>query len=326
MSEHLGRRLKELVTVLGGVLPQDRSAEVMYFLQELQQNMTMQGPAILVLAEFSVMHPFAFESIAEVLLNGLAQEITPENSSLIEACIFGLHSVCSSSVDKFKLLVQKMIARSTINEGDLMALYYLLDSLKDIQPSKITDLLRKFMPAIGNQRHTLKKRLFAIYVSVELAAVLGADEMARVLDAVQTFLDSLIDEEDYENKVYSCLGRILEHLGPKHSLFKTLISTAKKVLFFYLHKIATSIVDISLVESFAARLKHASPVTPHNPDLCPVLDNRRLGWIPDSLSCRPKQDCPAESTRILGAGGRFRIHQYGVANQYWQKTCRDEIR
>ena len=68
---------------------------------------------------------------------------------------------------------------------------------------------------------------------VEAALLAGADEMVKVLDSVQTFMDSYEEEEyDFENariQVYNSLARILAQLGLKHPLFRQLTATAKKV-------------------------------------------------------------------------------------------------
>ena len=71
------------------------------------------------------------------------------------------------------------------------------------------------------------------FILVELALIAGQDEMVRVLDTIQGFLDS-VDEEDVKIKVYKFLGRELASLGPKHSLFRGLLSNAKKVILILL--------------------------------------------------------------------------------------------
>ncbi|KND03924.1 uncharacterized protein SPPG_01373 [Spizellomyces punctatus DAOM BR117] len=227
ISQKLMGRFKELVRTVCGPVPPANISEVMYYLQELQRNRQMQGPAIMVLSEFCCLHETTVADVIEIFTNHLSQEITPDRATVIEACMLGLRNISEYSPSAFKQILVKISSPAVISEGDLMALFYLSDLIQDICANKALELLRKYVPIITSQRHAIRKRLLAVYLNVELALISGQDEMAKVLDAIQILLDTT-DEADTRRKVYGCLGKILGHLGPKHSLFRSLLNNAKK--------------------------------------------------------------------------------------------------
>jgi hypothetical protein len=64
---------------------------------------------------------------------------------------------------------------------------------------------------------------------VELLSVSeSADEINKVCESIQTFLDS---NKDYtiQEQVYLSVQKIAQQLGPKHLLLKTLVGLAKSV-------------------------------------------------------------------------------------------------
>jgi hypothetical protein len=58
------------------------------------------------------------------------------------------------------------------------------------------------------------------------------DDMTKVLDSGQTFVDSLTSESE-KMAVYKLLAKILGRLGPKHAFFRNLIANAKKVFLHF---------------------------------------------------------------------------------------------
>ncbi|KAJ3090469.1 hypothetical protein HK102_003650 [Quaeritorhiza haematococci] len=227
ISTKLMSRIKFLAKKITGVIPEHWMNETIYFLQDLQKSSHMQGPAILVLSEFCCFHESTLDETTEILVNNLSQEFNSENTTIIEASMVGLRNISEYSPNAFKLILNKIMNLAFTNEGDLMALFYLSDSIKEVCPTRAPDIIRKYISIVSSQRNTIKKRLYAIYLTVELSIIAGPAEMAKVLDAIQAFFDQ-VTEEEIKVKVYGSLGRILEHLGPKHPMFRSLITTARK--------------------------------------------------------------------------------------------------
>jgi DUF1009 family protein len=59
-----------------------------------------------------------------------------------------------------------------------------------------------------------------------MSLIVGNEEMNRVLDAANSFLDQL-DDESMVIKVYGALAKIFSSMGVKHPLFHGLISKMK---------------------------------------------------------------------------------------------------
>ncbi|KAJ3055066.1 hypothetical protein HK097_011629 [Rhizophlyctis rosea] len=227
ISEKLMARIKDLVRGYTGVVPLGNVSQVLYHLQAFQSHPQMQGSAMLVLSEFCCLHEGCQGEIIDIFVNCLGHEILPETTTLIEACTLGLKNIADYAPATFKQILAKITAPAIANEGDLIALLYLSDAIRDVTANKAPELLRKYLPVLASQRNSVKKRLLAMYLSVELALIAGQDEMVRVLDTIQGFLDS-VDEEDVKIKIYNFLGKELASLGPKHTLFRGLLSNAKK--------------------------------------------------------------------------------------------------
>ncbi|KAJ3041917.1 hypothetical protein HDV00_008426 [Rhizophlyctis rosea] len=253
ISEKLMTRIKELVRGYTGVLPAGSIAQVMYHLQAFQSHPHMQGSAMLVLSEFCCLHEGSQAEVIDIFANCLGHEILPETTALIEACTLGLKNIADYSPATFKQIQTKITAPAIANEGDLIALLYLIDSIRDVTANKAPDLLRKYLPVLASQRNSVKKRLLAMYLCVELALIAGQDEMVRVLDTIQGFLDS-VDEEDVKIKIYNYLGKELTQVGQKHILFRSLLSNAKKEI-----KSKDPVVRMRTLSVFRMFTKHLAP-------------------------------------------------------------------
>ncbi|KAI9005894.1 armadillo-type protein [Gaertneriomyces semiglobifer] len=227
VSQNLMSRIKDLAKVVAGPVPGNGVSEAMYYLQDLQRSPLLQSASILVMSEFACIHDSTMQDVIDILSHHLNQDVSSESAPLVEACMLGLRNISEFSPAAFKQILAKLISPPAPSEGDLMALFYLCDLIQDICPNKAVELLRKYIPVITSQRHAIKKRVLAVYLTVELAVMSGQDEMARVLDAIQIFLDAA-DEAELRVKIYGCLGKILGQLGPKHALFRTLLNSAKK--------------------------------------------------------------------------------------------------
>ncbi|KAI8848354.1 armadillo-type protein [Chytridium lagenaria] len=89
----------------------------------------------------------------------------------------------------------------------------LVEAIREFCPSKAPELCKKYIPVILSVRQPARKRLYAIYLTVELGMISGEDEMTQL-----------------KEKVYGSLSRIMSVIGIKHALFRNLLGNAKKSL------------------------------------------------------------------------------------------------
>ncbi|KAJ3014030.1 hypothetical protein HKX48_005388 [Thoreauomyces humboldtii] len=203
ISSKLMTRLKDLAKAIAGPVPAASVSEVLYHLHQYQLHAQLQG--------------FATSPV------GLPHN--NENNAAELQLMLPFHSEFSPAA--FKQILAKISSPAIVSEGDLIALFYLTDLIQEVCANKAPELLRKYIPIITSQRQVIRKRLLAVYLCVELALLGAQDDMVRTLDAIQVLLDST-NEAETRQKVYGCLGKILGQLGPKHSLFRSLLNNAKK--------------------------------------------------------------------------------------------------
>ncbi|KAJ3116086.1 hypothetical protein HDU96_010461 [Phlyctochytrium bullatum] len=128
----------------------------------------------------------------------------------------------------FKQMVSKIMASAVLYEGDIIALFYRVDAIKEFCPNKAVEILKRILPIITSQRQPSKRRLYAVYLAAELAIIAGEEEITRLLDALQVYLDTS-EDEDSKEKIYGSLGKLIGIVGSRHVVFKNLLGTAKKV-------------------------------------------------------------------------------------------------
>ncbi|KAJ3101339.1 hypothetical protein HDU97_001433 [Phlyctochytrium planicorne] len=207
VSEKLLSRFKVLAKELTGIIPSMNVNEVLYHLQELQKNTDLQPNAILVMSELGVIHEAIQNDVADLLISNLNHEIRPDNRHLIEASILGLKNLSEYSPPMLKQMIIKITTPSAVHEGDIVALLYRVDSIKEFCANKAPEICKKYHPIILSQRQPVRKRLWAIHLNVELSLTLGEEEIGKTLDSIQVFLDTT-DEEDMKEKVYGSLSKL----------------------------------------------------------------------------------------------------------------------
>ncbi|KAL2913671.1 hypothetical protein HK105_206831 [Polyrhizophydium stewartii] len=227
VSEKLMARYKVLVQATTTALPPAHQSEVVYFLQDIQKQRQLQANAILVLSEFCCQHEAMLSDMCDMFVNYLSQELTPDNTRLIEACVLGLSNIAASGAHTFKQVLAKITTPPVPNEGDLLVMLYLSESIKASAVNKVPEILGKIVPVISSQRHALKKRMFAVYLAVDLSLVAGPDQTKAVLDAINTFVDSL-EDKDVKQQIHQATSRILAETGPKHPFFRNMMNQAKR--------------------------------------------------------------------------------------------------
>ncbi|KAI8922787.1 armadillo-type protein [Entophlyctis helioformis] len=227
VSEKLMARYKVLAQATTSAVPPAIQSEVVYFLQEMQKQSLLRANSILVLSEFCCQHETTFVEIGDMLINYLSQELTPDNTLLIEACILGIANISATGSHTFKQILTKISTPTVPNEGDLLALLFMSDMIKSMAVNKAPELLSKVVPVIPNTRSTLKKRMFAVYLAIDLSLVAGQDEVKLVLDAVNTFTDNL-DDKSVKQQIQQATSRILAETGPKHPVFRNMLNQAKR--------------------------------------------------------------------------------------------------
>ncbi|KAJ3313925.1 hypothetical protein HDU76_002509 [Blyttiomyces sp. JEL0837] len=227
ISEKLLSRLKFLAKTLTGVVPTISINQVIYHIQSLQRYKPNEGNSLLVLSEFCCYHENTLNEIVDVLTANLNYDLTPENSMRIEASILGLKNISEYAPTAFKQILYKVTAPAGANEGEILALLYRIESIRDLGANKTPEIIRKYLPLISSQRYSLRKRILAFKLAVELSLIAGPDEVAKVLDTIQPLLDSLENEED-RRQVYGSLAKVLSSAGTKHPLFRILLGNCKK--------------------------------------------------------------------------------------------------
>ncbi|KAJ3084110.1 hypothetical protein HDU99_003321 [Rhizoclosmatium hyalinum] len=229
ISHKLMVRFKEIAKTFTTILPSINVSQVMYHLLEMQSNKHTRGYAMLVLSEFCCAYEAILPDTLDILVSSLSHDITAESSLLIQAAALGLKNISELSPPAFKQMLNKVTAAALPNEGELFNLFYRIDAIRDFAANKAPELLRKYTPLITSHRFSLTKRLYAIYLSVELSLMVGQDEIMHVLDALQTFIENTNDDNVIE-KIHGSISKLLGVVGPKHTIFRTMLGTCRKYI------------------------------------------------------------------------------------------------
>ncbi|KAJ3213498.1 Jouberin [Dinochytrium kinnereticum] len=229
VSEKLLSKFKMLAKELTGIIPSMNTSEVLYHLQELQKNPALQANAVIVMSELGCIHEAIQSDILDLLISYVNHDLTADNTRLIEASILGLKNLSEYSPPTLKQIVTKVTTPLVVHEGDLITLFHRVDAIKEFCAARGPELIKKYIAVVLSQRQPVRKRLYAIYLIVELAIFSGEEEISRVLDAIQVFLDTA-DEEEMKEKVYGSLSKIVGIVGIKHVVFKNLLGNARKAL------------------------------------------------------------------------------------------------
>ncbi|KAI8611201.1 armadillo-type protein [Chytriomyces sp. MP71] len=229
ISQKLMNRLKEIAKAFTTMLPTINVSQVNYHLTAIQSNKLMQGYALLVLSEFCCAYESVVTESIDLFVAGLCHDLSADKTHLIQAASLALKNVSEFSPSAFKQMLTKATLAAIPNEGELFNLFYRIDAIRDFAANKAPDFLRKYMPIITSHRFSLTKRLYAIYVCVELALMVGQDEIMRVLDALQTFVEACNDDNIVE-KIHGSISKLLGVAGPKHTLFRTMLGKCRKYI------------------------------------------------------------------------------------------------
>ncbi|KAJ3064614.1 hypothetical protein HDU98_011984, partial [Podochytrium sp. JEL0797] len=229
ISHRLMVRLKEIAKMNTTILPSINISQVMYHLLEMQASKHAKGYALLVLSEFCCAYEVILGDTIDVLVSSLSHDISAEQTHLIQAAALGLKNISEFSPPAFKQMLTKVTAANLPNEGELFNLFYRIDAIRDFSANKAPELLRKYTPIITSHRYSLTKRLYAIYLSVELSLMVGQDEIMRILDALQTFIENTNDDNVIEH-IHASISKLLGVVGPKHTIFRTMLGTCRKYI------------------------------------------------------------------------------------------------
>ena len=143
-----------------------------------------------------------------------------------------LNFLAENSSGAFKQIMVKLTSSANINEGDILVHLFLLDLIKGDYVEKISELIKRFIGVVISPRHTARKRLYAVYLSIELSLLSEHQEdVTFVAESIQTFLESNTDPE-IQDKVYFSLQKIIGHAGARGIFVKSLVGIAKNVIFF----------------------------------------------------------------------------------------------
>ncbi|KAJ3128551.1 hypothetical protein HK100_009127 [Physocladia obscura] len=227
ISQKLMARFKEIARGYTTLLPAVHISQVMFHLLEMQASKHAQGYSLLVLSEFCCLYESILNDSIDIMVSSLSQDFTPENTNLIQAAALGLKNISEISPPAFKQMLTKITGTATPSEGELFNLYYRIDAIRDFSANKAPELLKKYSPIVTSSRFSITKRLYAIYLSVELCLIVGPEEIMHVLDAMQVFIESSNDDEAVE-KIHGSISKLLGVVGPRHAIFRTMLGTCRK--------------------------------------------------------------------------------------------------
>ncbi|KAJ3269686.1 hypothetical protein HDV01_001114 [Terramyces sp. JEL0728] len=228
ISKKLMERFKELVQSMVHTLPQSSQEIVLYHLNMYAELPHLHGPMILVLAEFGILHDDLFEESAGKLLSNLSCELNTENKALLEASIAGLANILDHSRAMANGVLDRITTNTVLAEGDLIAMVYLFEFLRNLSATQITTLVANLCALTSSSRHTQDKRIFAAHLVAEFSLIGSQDGYKDVLDSFQTLLESI--PTGARAKVYRVAGRLLVNGGERHPLFRSMAVQAKKFL------------------------------------------------------------------------------------------------
>lgn len=138
----------------------------------------------------------------------------------------------------------KLTSSANINEGDILVHLFLLDLIKGDYVDRISELIKRFIGVVISPRHTARKRLYSVYLSIELALISEHQEDVTVVaESIQTFLESNTDPE-IQDKIYFSLQKIIGHAGARGIFLKSLVGIAKNVIQIFVIHNGTVLKDV----------------------------------------------------------------------------------
>ncbi|KAJ3309526.1 hypothetical protein HDV04_005966 [Boothiomyces sp. JEL0838] len=229
VSKKLMERFKELVQSMVHTLPPSSREKVLYHLNMYTELPHLHGPMVLVLCEFGIVHDDIFEETAGALLANLSCELNTENKAVLEASIAGLANILDNSRAMANGVLDRITSNAVLAEGDLIAMVYLFEFLRNLSATQITMLVNNLCSLVSSNRHPQDKRVFAAHLAAEFSLLGGHDGYKDVLDSFQTLLESI--PTGARAKVYRVAGRLLvNNAGERHPLFRSMAVQAKKYL------------------------------------------------------------------------------------------------
>ena len=68
------------------------------------------------------------------------------------------------SARALKQIVGKILSSPASNEGDILTLIVLAQSIREQCGDNITEIIQKFCPVINSDRFSIQKRIYALYL------------------------------------------------------------------------------------------------------------------------------------------------------------------
>lgn len=227
INTELMQRIQQLSKSITGVVPIIKLSQVIYHLHGIEDTHPSKASSLLVLSELCCNHDGSLNEIMDILVTHLNRDLSKLDTPIVEAAILGLSNICEHSPAALKQLLGKIFGSVNPSEGEIMALLYWIKMIRDFAIDKAQELFAKFFTLATSQRYAFEKRIWCIHLTVELALLCGESEIAKTLEAVLTFVDT-IDLESIREQVYSALASLIDFLGPKHALFRKILTGCKK--------------------------------------------------------------------------------------------------
>ncbi|KAJ3352902.1 hypothetical protein HDU83_007559 [Entophlyctis luteolus] len=242
VSQKLMIRFKEIAKDYTTLLPDINISQVIFQLLQMQSCRQLGAYVLLVISEFCCSYESILTETMDILLANLSYDMTPEKTDIVQAAVLGLKNISGVffkvlfvltvridlSPSAFKQMLSKVISVPTPNDGELFNLFCRTDSIRDFAANKAPELLKKYAPIITSHRFSLFKKLYSIYLTVELSLIVGQDEIMRILDALQVFVET--NSSDVVEKIHSSISKLLGAVGPKHTIFRTMLGNCRKFM------------------------------------------------------------------------------------------------
>ncbi|KAJ3208349.1 hypothetical protein HDU82_002587 [Entophlyctis luteolus] len=227
VSQKLMIRFKEIAKDYTTLLPDINISQVIFQLLQMQSCRQLGAYVLLVISEFCCSYESILTETMDILLANLSYDMTPEKTDIVQAAVLGLKNISDLSPSAFKQMLSKVISVPTPNDGELFNLFCRTDSIRDFAANKAPELLKKYAPIITSHRFSLFKKLYSIYLT-GLSLIVGQDEIMRILDALQVFVET--NSSDVVEKIHSSISKLLGAVGPKHTIFRTMLGNCRKFM------------------------------------------------------------------------------------------------
>ncbi|ORY35099.1 hypothetical protein LY90DRAFT_704931 [Neocallimastix californiae] len=246
--------IKAAAKKICGKVSNQKIGEIIYFLLSFLHTKPLKYASYLVLSEFCCYHDESISQISKVLSDLLYQEVCMENRKTMEAAIISLYNLSEYSPIAFKQIINTITSSNEKCDGEIFAIYNLMNLIKENLPSIAPELINSYLPLVINKRQPIQKRINALFVCAELSTVCSDTESATVMKAIITFINSFQSSRE-KMKIFSSFESILNYFKLNNEIRLLLIENARDNLMNYDEEIRDN--SISIFKSFYKSLNES---------------------------------------------------------------------